>query len=594
MPRCSARRSRADALAAISGVDGEALDGSLRSLVKREILEDLGRPPVSRAGALRLRPVGHPRGGVRDALAAGASGETPRGSSLLRGPWRRGAGRRAGQRTSWRPTWPPTPGPRRTTCSSRRALALRAAADRAVTLGAADQAVTWLLQALSITEASPERGDILERAAKAAVLGARYDDAESFARQAIVAYEEVGDRSAVARVSALLGGILADASKIVETIAFLEAALADADALEDIEIRADMLARLSRAHMRLGQYEASIRAADEALAIAEPRRLDRIVAEALVNKGSSLGFTRRIREPVLLLRGGMEIAAQMGDNALVLRARNNLASSLLGEDLPVALREILDAYELATRLGVSQMAQWLAGTYAYGAHFAGSDWDGPLALLDGELERSRSDADRGRLLQVRAFLMAWRGEDTAAVIAERDRYQAAVSDPDVEAWTFLFPAWSDLVAGRYRDAVAGFRQAIPLAVQNQGDAHIGLIRAALLGRDLEAAREGLRHAESENWVGRYVDAERALAEAGIAALEGRTVEALAAFRRAVDMATAAGALFDVALVQLCALTMLPGEPSIAAWAQEARERFEIVKSPPLLERLEEAISARVA
>jgi hypothetical protein len=49
----------------------------------------------------------------------------------------------------------------------------------------------------------------------------------------------------------------------------------------------------------------------------------------------------------------------------------------------------------------------------------------------------------------------------------------------------------------------------------------------------------------------------------------------------------------VALALLDALTLLPGEPAIS-WAEEARERFEGVKSPPLLARPDEAVAARAS
>lgn len=40
------------------------------------------------------------------------------------------------------------------------------------------------------------------------------------------------------------------------------------------------------------------------------------------------------------------------------------------------------------------------------------------------------------------------------------------------------------------------------------------------------------------------------------------------------------------------LNLLPDEPSISEWADEARQRFEIVKTPPLLALLEEAVAVR--
>ncbi|MGD8487071.1 MAG: hypothetical protein PVH07_10575, partial [Chloroflexota bacterium] len=47
-----------------------------------------------------------------------------------------------------------------------------------------------------------------------------------------------------------------------------------------------------------------------------------------------------------------------------------------------------------------------------------------------------------------------------------------------------------------------------------------------------------------------------------------------------------------ALAQLAALWLLPAEQSIENWADEARERFTVIKSPPLLERLDEVLYAR--
>jgi hypothetical protein len=151
-----------------------------------------------------------------------------------------------------------------------------------------------------------------------------------------------------------------------------------------------------------------------------------------------------------------------------------------------------------------------------------------------------------------------------------------------------------MLEGRHEDAIEGFRRAIPLAVQQVSDSRVGLIRAAHWARDLEAAREGSREADAETYEGLYIDAERALARAGVAALEGRTDEAVAGFRHSVELSTRHSSLFDAAMAQLSALILLPDEPAIAAWADEARERFEVVKSPPLLARLEEAVAARVA
>jgi class 3 adenylate cyclase/tetratricopeptide (TPR) repeat protein len=471
-------------------------------------------------------------------------------------------------------------------------IALKGAAERAADLGATDQALALLRQALAITDDATERADLLERAAGAADLEARYEEAEQLGYDAIDAHEAVGDQTGVARVSALMGGILADASKLTETVEFLRAAIVAADRPQDEPYRADMLARLSRAHMRLSEPAEAVARADEALAIAEPRRLTRIVAEAFINKGSALGAMRRLREPVVLLGAAVELAREAGDVALELRARNNLAAAQGNDDGNAALRVGREAYELATRLGIRQMSAWLAGAIAYGAVYEGLDWDAALGIVDAEIEGSASDVDRGRLLGIREAIWAWRGEDVTEVAAERRRLLEDRSDPDFEAWDMVMPAVSALAHGRPAEALDRYRRAIGIGHQNITDTRLGLALAAHFARSAEAARLAVTELGQEPYSGNYVDGITHVASAGLAALEGRTDEALAAYRDSLVAIERSGARFQHALVQLDALWLLPDERAIDGWVEEARERFEVVRSPALLERLDEVVAAR--
>jgi tetratricopeptide (TPR) repeat protein len=389
-----------------------------------------------------------------------------------------------------------------------------------------------------------------------------------------------------------MGGILADASKLTETIEFLEGALTRSDRPEDEPYRADMLARLSRAHMRLGAADEAVARADEALAIAEPRRLRRIVAEAFVNKAAALASLQRIREPVVLMSAAVELAHDLGDVALELRARNNLAAVQGNEDGDAALQAAREAYELATRLGVPQMAAWIAGAIGWGAIYEGLDWDAAIAMLERQIPESNAMSDRGRLMAVREHIIAWRGQEDPESAAERRQLTATVSDPDVSFWDQIGPAVLALVEGRYEEAERRFRESIRRPSQNSTDGRMGLILAAHLARDPAAAQEAIEAMEQEPYAGHYADGMRALAQAGLAALQGRDEEALEAYRLSLDELGHSGARFQVALVQLDALSLLPDEPAIAGWANEARARFEVLSSPPLLERLEEALAAR--
>jgi class 3 adenylate cyclase/tetratricopeptide (TPR) repeat protein len=580
----------ADAVAAISGEDEAELEPRLRLLVKRELLEisvDPRSPERGQFGFVQsvIREVAYDTLSRRDRrtrhLAAARYIESL-GDDELAGVLS----------THYLAAYDASdPSPEADALKIQARLALRGAADRAVALGASDQALVCLNQALAITEAPAERAELLERAADAADLEARYEEAEQLGYAAIAAHEEAGDRSGVARASALTGTILIDASKLAEAVEFLEAAIEKADRPEDEEYRAGMLARLSRAHMRRVEEQQAVARADEALAIAEPRRLTRIIAEAFVNKAAALGGMGRLREPIVLMEAAIELAHELGDVALELRARNNLASVQGSEDGAAAIRVGREAYELATRLGVRGMATWLAGANGLGAVFEGLDWETALGVIDAEADATPSDGDRARLLAVREWFMAWRGEDLSEIGAERRRLAVSMSDPDMEAWDDLMPADAALVAGHYETAIGLFRKTARLSFQNVTEARFGLVMAAHMAGDLEAAYEGMAEVEKEGYAGNYIDGIKLLASAGVAGLEGRPSEAVADYRAAVERFRRNGARFIVALAQLDALTVLPDEPSIAGWADEARERFEVVKSAALLARLDEAVAA---
>jgi hypothetical protein len=192
------------------------------------------------------------------------------------------------------------------------------------------------------------------------------------------------------------------------------------------------------------------------------------------------------------------------------------------------------------------------------------------------------------------IIMVYRGEDIAATLAEWDELPESLSDPDIDAWSHLLPAVARLFGDRPQDAVPGIRAALAVSVQQATDARLALMRAAQWAGDIELAREALGLSEAAADLGRYMDAERALGRAGVAALEGRQGEALAAFRECIDVTRRWGCGLELALSQLCAIALPPDEDSIASSADEARAFFEQARMTPLLQRLDEAVAARVA
>src|SRR5439155_6432408 len=101
-------------------------------------------------------------------------------------------------------------------------LALSGAADRAATLGAHDQAVSYLRQAIDITTDQAEQTELYYRAAESAHVAQRAADAETLVRSGMDLARAAGDATATGTGEALLGEILIDAGRAPEAIPVLE------------------------------------------------------------------------------------------------------------------------------------------------------------------------------------------------------------------------------------------------------------------------------------------------------------------------------------------------------------------------------------
>src|SRR4029077_7849978 len=91
--------------------------------------------------------------------------------------------------------------------------------------------------------------------------------------------------------------------------------------------------------------------------------------------------------------------------------------------------------------------------------------------------------------------------------------------------------------------------------------------------------------------GRAVDNDRATIHAGIAALEGRTAEAMAGYRQALGVWRDLGLVWDEALCAIDMATVLdPSEPEVRAAGEAAREILVRLRAVPFIERLDAALA----
>ncbi len=581
------------ALTAVSGQSVEALEPRLRGLVRRELLDVEVDPRSPERGQYRfvqslIREVAYGTLAKRDRrnrhLAAARHFEALGDDEL--------AGLLASHYVAAFQS--SAAGPEADAVAAQARLALAGAADRAATLGANEQAVGYLRQAIEMTADAGERAAQHLRAARHANAAARHDDALSLVRAGIDLAREAGDERAIGTGEALLGEILIDAGQTHEAAVVLDEALARLPDTIDDEARATLLANLSRAHMRDGHPRRSIEVADRALEIAERHHLDRVIAETFNNKGSSLGYLGRQREAVALLTAAVDLAHEKGFVAAEIRALSNLAASFDGD--PRRAREIAErAVSLAVRVGHRTHANWAAVTRLYATVEIAEGWELALAQADRELAEIRAHAaasrlDEARSLSVQALMRVARGEPMDEVQAALEAAAAGTSDPFGAAAVHCLRGDRALLAGRLDEA---FREMILAS----GDPNVGQIflaraaRAALWAADLGKARDVAdRLAAHPNSAG-GIGAARLAAAAGVAALEGRRADAVTGFTEALSGYHAAGEDFALACTGLDFLVAVgPGERAARAAADESRGIFERIGARPYLERLDAALA----
>ncbi|MDP8904144.1 MAG: AAA family ATPase [Chloroflexota bacterium] len=571
-----------EALAAVSGKSREDLASRLRSLVRRDILTLQADPRSPERGQYSfvqglIREVAYATLGRRERrarhLAAARYLEALRDGEV--------AGALANHYLA---AYRASDGdPEADALAAQARIALRGAAERAGTLGAHDQELAYLVQALEVAPDARDRTELLECAASAAQAAARYEEAEQLARRAKQMYGELGEPLLVARAAGLVGTILVDASRLSDAIVEMETALAGL-AGEAPEMRADLESRLARAYMRLNQAQRAIEAADRALVIAEPRALQRVIAEALINKGSALGFSSRPVEGAALLEAARNMARRAGIPASELRALNNLAAVVVDNDPLRADQLYAETLDLSRRLGQRGLLNFVASNFAWGRWITATDWDRALAVVDEALDAASNRLEQARVLVPAVAIKLARGERPVGELARIESLLHGADDPVVAGslqWLHSERAFLD---GQFDRALEHAEQGTRLDIRNTGIT-TQLLRAAIGLRNRGQVEHAIDLIRSQPRTGRIVAALLPYAEAALAALDGST-EAAAGFHRAFRTWLELG-LEGVAAVHLIdALMLLPDDAQLLEMAGPARVALERVGAKAYLERLD--------
>ncbi|HEY8772786.1 MAG TPA: hypothetical protein VIM66_06435 [Candidatus Limnocylindria bacterium] len=468
-------------------------------------------------------------------------------------------------------------------------LALKGAAERAASLGAHDQAVAFLEQALSVTTDPADEAEILERAGLSATAAAHYKRAEAFLGRALEVHRTRGDRLAAARTTALLGTALITGQQVKAALKLLVPASAEfSDLFPDRAVIA-LDGALAWAYVENEEPRRGMEIAERVLEAAEHGDLVEILAGTLVTKGAALGGIGRRREGIGAIRAGEELARENRLDDVLARALG-LRGFLQGDvDNVGALDAYRDGLILARRAGHRTGVLRLVNNLGYTAFVTG-DWDEALEHLDGQLTEDLEGTDRIALLGNSVVVHACRGEDVGAQLAELRRL---LDEDPLRATASVDDAVGNaaMADGRLHDARTAWRRVADQDAINAPEFNYRAARPALWDGDVEAAQSDLAALDATGVHGSVVELRRMTIRAGLAASEGRSADALAQYREALRGWHDLGLAWDEALTGLdMAILLEPTEPEVRTAAETSRQIFERLGAKPFLARLASAVS----
>jgi class 3 adenylate cyclase/tetratricopeptide (TPR) repeat protein len=574
-------------LAAVSGREPADLDARLAGLVRRELLELEADPRSPERGQYRfvqslIREVAHatlarPERRARHLAAARyfeALGDDELAGALA---------------THYLAAYEASAlGPEADAVAVQARLALNGAAERAAALGAHEQAIAYLEQALTVTTDRAEQAQLLERAGNSATFSGRHEAAEGYLRRAIEIHRALVDDIGTARATGELGRSLISARYADVAVRELEAARAEFANLEGDPAMAVLGGQLARAYYLTGNLGRAIEIAGRVLRTAEHLDLVPVIADTLVTKGSALVQDGQSAEGLALLRAGQELAERHGLADTLMRAAVNRTALETARDPRAAFEIGRAGLAAARRLGHRNGS--LIGN-ASGAAARVGEWTWAIQLLDEALAEEFESSDRADLLGSLVFYRAYTGAPTDELVDEVERLMGGATDPTRISGLDWTRAWVWFVEGRLGEAREAWRRAIELMATPEILPFPA--RAALWDGDADAARVDLEAFDASGVHGPALEADRTTIRAGIAGLEGRTADALALYRDALRAWGDLGLAFDQALCAVdMAIVLDPALPEVRAAAEVARETLTRLGAKPILERLDVALARK--
>jgi class 3 adenylate cyclase/tetratricopeptide (TPR) repeat protein len=468
-------------------------------------------------------------------------------------------------------------------------VALKAAGDRARSLGSFIQALHFLEQALEVTSDPDEERGLRTAAGRAALSAGLIEEPSLHMGRALELARASGDRRILLEALVDYAFARTIAGQLVESAAMLEPARHEfGDLAETVEF-VRLNAELARTYLLLGRPADAVAIADETLPAVERLDLPRETLDLLVTRGPALASLGRIREAIVTLVGAVSSAESNAWPDVELRARVNLSYAAAADDPRLGYLVARKGLELARHLGMRGHGFYLLGNAAEYAVQMG-DWDWALSQLDEAVAALHTDFTaqmrRAQIRGLRGVEVEEEFERVAAFIADSTEVQAPASLDEVRAEVAV--ARGEF-AEAHRLAKRSYSQNI--APDSTAPRTAGRT-AAWLGHE-DDAREALALLAEQP--GRVSAVVRREIEAALAALAGRRAESLAGFVDAIRRWHELGAEFEAAICALDLVIMLGTTmPEARTAADEAAGLFRRLGAEPMLERLNEAASGTAA
>ncbi|MGZ4204569.1 MAG: ATP-binding protein [Actinomycetota bacterium] len=590
-----------DALAALTGLDGGALDPLLASVVRKEVLflqVDPRSPERGQYGFLQDL--------VRRVAYDGLSKKERKSRHLAAASYlESSSGADEGElvevvASHFLSAFELVPNAEDAATIKARAAEMQTKAGiRAASLAASEEAQRYFEQAADLSDEPETRAGLLERAGQMAWMGGRGEAARMFYERSIELFESLRNTHSAARVSARLGEVTWAEGHIEQAVADMERSYAILAAERPDEDLATLAAQLGRFLFFAGRPGAVSDLLEHALTIAESLWLPEVLSQTLTSKGVLLLQSKgRLEEGIAVMKRALDIALENDVPSSALRAYYNLACcqgyrAMFDE----AFRADGDGLALARRLG-DRFWEWnFVALLVYLRYLVG-DW--PAVLDLGEAVSHLEDFPTFRFaaveLLVLAHLHVGRGQldEAKSVLAT---FEPFVSSSDVqERASYLAASAAVLRAeGRPREASTAALEAVDLRSilgASFSGVSLGFFEAgeAALALNDDAALESLITVIDGLGAGETTPMLKALAarlRAHLVKDEDGAVGAL--FEASAAILRKAGTVFWLGVTLLDHaewLARVGRTAEVARLSDEARGVFERLGAVPWLERLD--------